>query len=69
MVLQAVELVTVGAANALLSQVVGVPEGPIRAFYRVATALAISYGAAVLRYQMRTESSRSRWSTCYRAGG
>jgi hypothetical protein len=64
-VLQAVELVTVGAANALLSQAVGVPEGPIRAFYHVATTLAIAFGAAFLWYHMKTEPSRSRWSTYY----
>lgn len=64
-VLQAVELLTVGAANALLSQPVGVPEGPVRAFYHVATTLAIAFGAAFLWYRMKTEPNRSRWSTYY----
>jgi hypothetical protein len=64
-VLQAVELILVGTVNTLLSQGVGVPQGSVRAFYHVATTLAIAFGAAFLWYHMKTEPSRSRWSTYY----
>lgn len=64
-VLSAVESATVGASNALLSQPVVVPEEPSRAFFHVSATLVIAYGAAHLWYRMRSEPSRSRWSTYY----
>jgi hypothetical protein len=64
-VLQAVELILVGTVNTLLSQGVAVPGGPVRAFYHVATTLAVAYGAAVLWYRLQTGPRRSRWDTYY----
>jgi len=64
-VLQAVELILVGTVNTLLSQGVAVPGGPLRAFYHVATTLAVAYGAAILWYRMQTGPRRSRWDTYY----
>jgi hypothetical protein len=64
-VLQAVELILVGTVNTLLSQGVAAPEGSVRAFYHVATTLAVAYGAAVLWYRLQTGPRRSRWDTYY----
>lgn len=62
-VLSAVEMAVVGVVNAALAEPVAPPEGPIRAFYHVATTFAIAFGAALLWYELHTEREWGRWSS------